>query len=151
MENFDLLKNDLQITATAQTFLREAARWGKFLSIIGFVFSGILAIAAFFAPSLYSNVSAFSELSESVKTSLNFIIIVFYLGFAILLFFPCFYLHKFSTKIDSALDHVHQENFEEAFKNLKSLFKFYGIVTVIILSIYVLVFIIAMLGAAMNR
>jgi len=150
MENSDLLNNDLQITPLSQRFLYEAAKWAKFLSIIGFIFSGILAIAAFFAPALYSKLPAFSELSPSLKASMNIIIIICYLGFAILLFFPCLFLNKFSLKMTSALSDIHQENFEMAFKNLKSLFKFYGIFTIVMLSVYVLVFIFGMLGTAMR-
>lgn len=49
-----------------------------------------------------------------------------------------------------ALNSVSQENFDESFKNLKSLMKFYGIFTIIILSFYVLAFIVAMIGLAMR-
>jgi len=42
---------------------------------------------------------------------------------------------------------MNQESLEESFQNLKSLFKFYGIFTIIILSFYILVFAIAILVA----
>lgn len=150
MENFDLLNNDLQITPASQNFLNEAARWGKFLSIVGFIFCGFLAIAAFFVPALYSRLSTFSNVYSNLGSAFYTIITVIYLGLAVLLFFPCYYLNKFSVKMRLALNSVNQENFEDSLKNLKSLLKFYGIFTIIVLSFYVLVFIFGMLGLAMK-
>jgi hypothetical protein len=150
MENLDLLNNDLQVTPLSQNFLGEAAKWGRFLSVMGFIFCGFLAIAAFFMPALYSRLSTFNQLPPNVVGATATHITVIYLVLAVLLFFPCFYLNRFSVKMRTALNSVSQENFEESFKNLKSLLKFYGISTIIILSFYVLVFIIAMLGLALR-
>jgi len=150
MENFDLLNNDLQVTPVTQTFLSEAAKWGKFISIIGFVLCGFIAIAAFFAPGLYSKMSSFNQLPSGVSATTGTLITVVYLALAILLFFPCYYLNKFAVKMKVALNAVSQENFEDSFKNLKSLLKFYGIFTIIVLFFYVLAFIVAMLGLAMK-
>lgn len=150
MENLDLLNNDLQISPSSQNFLHEAAKWGKFLSIIGFIFCGILIIAAFFIPAIYLRLAAFNGLSSEMAGMLTTVITVVYLVLAVILFFPCYYLNKFSVKMRLALNAVSQENFEDSLKNLKSLFKFYGIFTIIILSIYVLIFILATLGVAMR-
>jgi hypothetical protein len=150
MENADLLNNDLQVTPLSQTFLSEAAKWGKFLSVIGFIFCGLLAIAAFFMPAVYSKMASFNQLPSSIAGAAGTAITIVYLVLALLLFFPCLYLNKFSTKMRVALTSVSQENFEDSFRNLKSLLKFYGIFTIVILSFYVLVFLIGMLGAAMR-
>jgi hypothetical protein len=45
---------------------------------------------------------------------------------------------------------VSQENFDESLMNLKSMFKFYGILTIILFSFYALVFVIAMIALAMK-
>jgi hypothetical protein len=150
MQNLDLLDNDLNIGPVSQKFLNEAARWGKFLSIIGFIFCGLMAIAAFFAPSLYTKLSAFNEMSPTLAGATSTAITVIYLGFAVLLFFPCLYLNKFSVKMKKALNTVNQHDFEDSFKNLKSLLKFYGICSIILLSFYALLFIIVMLSIAVR-
>ena len=150
MENIDLLNNDLQISPASQIFLKEAAKWGKFLSIIGFIFCGILLIAAFFIPAIYLKLATFNGLSSEMIGTITTVITIVYLIMAVILFFPCYYLNKFSVKMRLALNSVSQENFEDSLKNLKSLLKFYGIFTIIILSIYVLIFILAMLGVAMR-
>ena len=87
-----------------------------------------------------------SELNSGMKVGMTIV----YLLIALLLFFPCLYLYKFSVKMQSAVKVVSQENFDESLMNLKSMFKFYGIFTIIILSFYTLVFIIVILAAAMR-
>ena len=47
--NESLLNNELHIDATAQSYLSETAKWGNFLSIVGFILSGLIAIIALFA------------------------------------------------------------------------------------------------------
>jgi predicted ferric reductase len=75
---------------------------------------------------------------------------VLYLVCAGMLFLPCLYLYKFSIKMQLAVKSVNQENFDESLMNLKSMFKFYGILTIVLLSFYVLIFVISMLTIAMK-
>ena len=149
MEHLDLLNNDLQVSTTPQSFLSEAAKWGKFLSVVGFIFCGLLVVASFFAPRLYSNMAAYQSLSPGMARAASVVITLLYLCFAVVLFFPSLYLNKFSAKMKIALSSANQENFEESLLNLKSLLKFYGIFTIIMLSFYVLIIILSMLGLAM--
>ena len=148
MENFDLLKNELQLTHDAQNFLGECAKWGRFLAIIGFIFCGLIAVLAFFIPSLIVNLN--NTLPPAYSTGMAAGLTVGYLLIAVLLFFPCLYLYKFSVKMRLSLNAENQENFDESLKNLKSMFKFYGILTIVMLSFYGLVFLIAMIAAAMK-
>ncbi|HEY8660524.1 MAG TPA: DUF5362 family protein [Hanamia sp.] len=150
MESFDLLNNDLQVSASAQSFLSDSARWGKFLAIIGFIFCGFMVIIAFFVPALIMNLPPYNAMASGLSASITAGMTVVYLLLALLFFFPCLYLFKFSVKMQASLNSMSQENFEESLKNLKSMFKFYGICTIVMLSIYALIFLIAMIGAAMR-
>ena len=150
MENLDLLNNDLQVSPASQTFLSEAARWGRFLSIVGFIFCGLIVVMAFFIPTLIMNIPPYNQLASGMTSAMSVGITIGYLLASLLLFFPCLYLYKFSVKMKVALNAINQENFETSLQNLKSLLKFYGILAIILLSFYALVFIIAMLGLAMN-
>lgn len=166
MENLDLLNNDLQVSSVSQNFLREGAKWGKFLSIIGFISCGFLAIAAFFAHAIYPwflaivyfftpaiapKFNAICDYSSSVIRDLGTTFTVIYSVLAALLFFPSYYLNKFSIKMRLALDSVSHQNFEDSQKNLKLLLKFYGIFTIIVLSFCVLALIFGMLGIALQH
>lgn len=150
MENMDLLNNDLQVSAASQNFLNEAAKWGKFLAIVGFIFCGIMIVVAFFIPTLFMTLPPYNQLSGSFSSGVSAGITVVYLVLALILFFPCLYLFRFSVKMKLALSSVSQENFDISLQNLKSLLKFYGIFTIVMLSFYALAFIVGMLGVAMR-
>ncbi len=150
MDNLDLLNNDLQVTPQGQSYLTESAKWGKFLSIMGFILCGLMVIVAFFVPAYLSQMSEYSGMSSAMSSGMRAGMTVLYLLMALLFFFPCLYLYKFSTKMQVATKTVSQENFDESLMNLKSMFKFYAILTIIILSFYALVFIVSIIGAAMR-
>lgn len=151
MENLDLLNNDLQVTAQGQSYLTESAKWGKFLAIIGFIFCGIMVVLAFLIPALMSQLtqnSSSAGVTFSFTPVIRTVMTVLYLILAILSFFPCLYLYKFSAKMQIATKNTSQDNFDESLMNLKSMFKFFGIFTIITLSIYALTIVIVIIGAA---
>ncbi|HEY5406098.1 MAG TPA: DUF5362 family protein [Ginsengibacter sp.] len=150
MENLDLLNNDLQITPQAQSYLTESAKWGKFLAIIGFIFCGFMVILAFITPFVFSQLPTNASLPLGFSTGMKTWLTIVYLLFAVLFFFPCLYLYKFSIKMQVATRSVSQENFDESLMNLKSMFKFYGIFTIAILSFYALVIIVSIITAIMH-
>ena len=150
MENLDLLSNELQVSPQAQSYLTESAKWGKFLAIMGFIFCGIMIMVAFFIPVFLTQLPPYNTMSSEFNSGMKVGMTIVYLLLALLFFFPCFYLYKFSVKMQSAVKVVSQENFDESLMNLKSMFKFYGIFTIIILSFYALAFIIGIIAAAMR-
>ena len=146
MDHTDLLSNDLQVSPQAQSFLNESARWGKFLSIVGFIFVGLMAILSLTIPSYIVKLPPYNQLPASTLTVLQVGITIVYFAFAILFFFPCLFLNRFSFRMQRAIQTISQENFEDALSSLKSMFRFYGILTIIMLSLYALLFFLAMIG-----
>ena len=138
MESNDQHLFDLQLDRQAINYLNEAAKWGKFLSIMGFIFCGLLVIFAFFAGTIMA--TSFSQLGATFGPGFGTILTIIYLAIALLYFFPCLYLFRFSVKMQQALRSNDQLSLTESFKNLKSNFKFLGILTICILSFYVLAF-----------
>ncbi|MBA2250134.1 MAG: hypothetical protein H0W12_08065 [Chitinophagaceae bacterium] len=141
----DLLNNDLQVTPATENYLVAAAKWGKFLAIVGFIFCGLMVVMSFLIGSVLSNYSSYATYNIN-----PIYLTVLYIVLAIILFFPCFFLYKFSVKMQQAIKSKNQENLDMAFSNLKSLFKFYGIVTIITLSLYLLIFIVAIVSTIMR-
>ncbi len=141
MEQGDLLSNELLISETSQSNLNTAAKWGKFLAIVGFILIAIMLIAGIWAQIFlsYSRSSLYD--SEFIKY-----IGIVYAVVAIILFFPCLYLFKFSNKMQDAIRVPNQESLDTAFINLKSMFKFYGIFTIVILVMYAIAFIVGIGG-----
>ncbi|HEY8687599.1 MAG TPA: DUF5362 family protein [Chitinophagaceae bacterium] len=145
MEQHDLLSNDLLINSISQDTLNSAAKWGKFLSIVGFVFIGLMLIGGLIMQAFLPSFGVYDYGNIYLKY-----IGIIYIFLAIIMFFPCLYLLKFSNKMQEALRSSNQESMDTAFINLKAMFKFYGIVTIVILSFYALAFLFG-IGTSMMR
>jgi hypothetical protein len=134
---------ELQLDSEATGYLGDTARWGKFFSIVGFIFCGLLVLAALLVGTLLSDV--FDRMGTNNFPAGIFAII--YLVIAILYFFPCLYLFRFSTNMSRALRNNDQSELNRSFKNLKSCYKYIGILTIIYLGLIILVFIINIVSA----
>lgn len=146
----NLLNDELQITPDIKALLHESARWGRFLSIVGLILSGMVVVMAFLLPSLIDTLSAIQHtemLPEGSKTgiTINFLII------ASVIFFPSIFLLKFSKAMKKALEEINQDDFSIAFSNLKTLLKFYGVITIIILGLYALAIILYLIASSLSR
>ena len=127
-----------------RTYLEEAAKWTYFLSILGFVFLGFIVIGALFAGLIFGSVS--QELGYGLSGGL---ISLIYLAVALLFFFPTLYLFRFSTKAKTAVRTGNDRELTDAFQNLKSHYKFMGILTIAMLGLYVVFFLFGGLGMLM--
>jgi hypothetical protein len=145
--NESLLNNELHIDATAQSYLSETAKWGNFLSIVGFILSGLIAIIALFAGTIFSRLTSIYTNGNAVFAGTGIIMIV-YLLIAALYFFMSLLLYRFSKKMKIALYSSDQLSLNDSFLNLKKLYKLFGILTIIYLGFIALIFIIAIATAA---
>jgi hypothetical protein len=119
-------------------YLFEAAKWGKFLAIVGYVMMGLLVVLAFVM------MFGVSLLSKAAGTGFPMIMIgMVYLVLAGLYFIPVTYLYKFSVQMKQAVESQDEGLYTTGFENLKSLFKFMGIFTIVMLSLYALALLIA--------
>jgi hypothetical protein len=135
---------DLQVDHQASAYLGETARWSKFLSIVGFVCCGLYIITGIFkAASIQSTLEGF----RGAANISNVWVGLFYIIFSILYFFPCLYLFHFSNKMKVALLNNDQIQLTEAFKNLKSSYRFLGILTIILLAVILIVVIVVVVAA----
>jgi len=135
---------DLQLDPPGVDYLRESAKWAKFIAIIGFIFCGLMVIASLFMGSILA--SSMSDVMGGAGVVGGGVFTVMYMLFAALWFVPCLYLFRFSSKMQVALRNNEQETLLNALKNLKSYFKFIGILLIIVLSLYAIA-IIFMIGA----
>ena len=137
-ENFLQPTRQLEITASSIGFLAETRKWASFLSIVGFIMLAIIVMISLFIGSIFTALSATAGIDMPVPGGL---ITVFYLIIAGIIFFPTYYMYQFSSKMKQALNTNDAANLEEAFKNHKSMYKFWGIYTIITLVLYFLIFI----------
>ncbi|MDX2361181.1 MAG: DUF5362 family protein [Crocinitomicaceae bacterium] len=135
--NFSSSDEDMRITAAAKDFLAISAKWANFLAIVGFVMLGILVIGALFMVGAAAQYSGYGG-----GPSLGLLAVV-YLLMAVLYFFPTYYLYLFAKKIKVGLQSSSEEDVTLGFENLKSMFKFMGILMIVVLSLYALMFLMA--------
>ena len=130
--------------------LADTARWARFLSIVGFVMCGLIVLIGFFAGSIFSMFANTGELEElgGMSSAMGAGMAFFYVIIAAIYFIPCLFLFRFANKMKLALSSNDQMALTTSFQNLKSMFRFFGIVTIIMISIYAIILLIALVGAA---
>lgn len=139
---------ELEINEDIKGFLKETSTWSYFLSIMGFIGIGIMVVfGAFFGAIMSSDALGGANPYAELGFSMGYLGLI-YVVLALVYFFPVYYLFNFSRKMKSALKLNNNEDFKLAFSNLKSHYKFMGIFTIAIVSIYLLAFIGGMLAAA---
>ncbi len=144
-ENVALEKPELQLNESAKGFLKEAAKWAYFLSILGFIGIGLIVILAFFAGTIFSTMRNMPNEMGGFGSSIGIILTVVYLFIAGLYFFPVYYLNKFATNAKTALQENDTESLSTSFEYLKSHYKFIGIMSVTVLCLYGLIIVFAMI------
>ena len=140
------------IDQSSRAHLAEAAKWAKFLAIVGFVMCGLIIVLSFFIGALFStSMSRYGD-SAAFGSGFGIIMTIVDLSFAVLYFFPCLFLFRFANNMIVALNSNEQITLNRSFQNLKIMFRYVGILTIIVLALYIIAFVFGILGAAfMNR
>ncbi|MBL6447951.1 hypothetical protein JMN32_16665 [Fulvivirga sp. 29W222] len=131
-------KSDLVITQEIAGYLNETGKWGRFIAILGFIGTGFIILAGLFSGTMLSTMGSQADMPFP-----GFVIGLIYVVMGLLYFFPLYYLYNFSTNIRNAIRSGNNHELSVAFKNLKSHYKFIGILIVVMIGIYVL----AIIGA----
>src|SRR4249920_580259 len=129
---------DLQIDQESSSYLGETAKWAKFMAILGFIFCGLIVLVGLFAASFMS--AALGKFSGEGSVLGGVALYVIYLLLALVYFFPFLFLFNFASSMQTSLRNNDQQQLTQSFKNLKSCYKFLGILMIVILSCYLLIF-----------
>ncbi len=144
MENVDAnlqASNSISIDNEIKSYLLESAKWAKFLSILGFIGLGLMVILLVFMLITERNLFGGFDLIW---------MLVSYVLMLVLYFFPIHYLYKFSIGIKQGLTSNNQQLFITGLRNLKSHYKYIGIFSIVVISIYGLIFLISFLMIAIR-
>ena len=120
------------LTETALRYLKEASPWLRFIGIFGFITCGFMAIWAIIA--IIGTVSAAAFLSDFWDFPI-WLISPLYFALAAVVFFPSLFTYNFGTIIRKYLYSNSDDDLEQAFKNNKSLWKFYGILCIVYIAL----------------
>lgn len=94
METFNQTSNnsfETELTASAVSFLRESAKWSKFLAIIGFIGIGFMVLAAIIMG--FSFASMGNEMGMMMPYP-PILISLIYIVMAAVYFMPVYYLYN---------------------------------------------------------
>ncbi len=138
---------ELNLPPAVLGYLKETSTWTYILSIIGFIGIGLMVLAG-----IIFSFTMGGMLGDNPYESFGIDISYFgmiYIVLGLIYFLPVMYLFNFSRKMKLALNLNTNEDLSAAFSNLKSHYKYLGIFTIVIISLYVLIIVIAMISAAM--
>lgn len=145
----------MSIDATTKAHLTETAKWARFLAIVGMVFMslavvGILIFAFFFSALAGSgNIEYGSGGNPFYNTGFGIGIALFYILLMGIWFLPLLFLLRFANNMKRAIAGDDQPALNRSFQQLKVCFRFIGILTIIILSLYAIIFLAVGVGAAL--
>ena len=137
-------ETNLVLTGSDKTNLLEAVKWGKFLAIIGLIMSGMVVLFGLFM--IGGAGGAFDEVYPGIGGGVGFI----YILFSLLYIFPSLYLLRFSTQLKRGITSSDQESCSDAYNNLRRLFLFMGVLTIVVLALYALIILFAIMGSVMG-
>lgn len=141
---------NLQVDEVSKSYLLETAKWGKFLAVLSLIVMGLVLLLFVFAGAAMTSMSsAYGNNSGMAALGATGMIMMMLIAFAIY-FYPIYALIKFANLIKPAIHTGNQQQFNEALGYLKGMFKYIGILTIIVLCLYALVFIFAIIGGAMS-
>lgn len=127
----------LIVTEEMRSYLYEMAKWAGFLAIVGFVFTGLAVVSSFtVGAAIGSNPELPGLKPFAAIGSLGFTIMGLLYAFAI--FYPSLLLFKYSARAKLGVLYGDQDSLNEALSKLKSLFKYWGILTIILICFYIM-------------
>ena len=140
------------LSSLDKEYLMEAAKWARFLGIVGFVFTGFIVLAAIAMMSMGSTFSSLMNngttgLRSSAFAGLGAGVGIVYLLIAVLYYFISLYIYNFGKKTKAGILNNEPETLTVGLENLKSHFKLIGILTAVFLAIYAVIIVFGLLFA----
>lgn len=135
----------LIVTEDMRSYLYDMAKWASFLAIVGFVITGFMVLASFtIGATMSTNPELAKLLASSTLSPVGFTI--FCLIYALAIFYPSLLLFKYAVKAKQGILYGEQDSLNDALNNMKSLFKYWGILTFIGIILYIVLVILQAIG-----
>ena len=142
----------LHLSGQSLDYLKETAKWAKFLAIVGFVMLGLILVI-FVLIGLFLGSTGLSSLGgeeAAMFGAMGAMGMIFYALIIIAIYFmPTLFLYRFATNMQSAIRTEDSDSLQTSLSNIKSLFKYVGILTLIVLVLYGIIFLFSLLFGGM--
>ncbi len=128
--------------------LRNTAKWGRFLAICGMIMVGLMVLMGLFAGTFMAAMMSISgEMNGAPVGMFTTTYTVIFLISAAIYFVPSLLLYQFSTRTLRALDgSFDPAQFSNGLQAHRRMYKFLGVLMIIVLGLYALGFLVAILG-----
>jgi hypothetical protein len=132
-----------QLSPEGINYLMTAAKWGKFLAILGFISIAFVLLAGLLMGVIFSlmedKLASFGGMATMISPKM---FSVFYIIFGIIGFLPVYFLNSFSNNISRSVRNNDTHRMTIGLKRLKSLFVFIGIYTIALIALYIVLVIV---------
>lgn len=122
----------LTLSELSKYNLRQISQWTMFFSVLGFAAIGILVLGGFFFGNFISRLSG----EENVLPYPGYILGIIYAILGAIYLPPVIFLFRFTRHIRGALQYNRENELDKAFINLRSHYRYMGILTAIALIVY---------------
>ena len=136
-EQADKNENSLRITPTSKDNLISTSRWANFIAIVGFVMLGIMVVISISSFIITPIMGEFQDF-QSIPFPL-YLFGLIYLIYAVIGFFPYYFLYTFAKKVRKGLENNDQDTFDTGLTNLRRLALFVGVLMIIALSMILMI------------
>ena len=149
MESYNKTEQDIfhfGIDETGKAYMLEAARWSKFLAIVGLILTGLLTIGQVFL--MFGSSAISQQLGTVYGVGYGVGMFFFYMLIILIVLYPSITMLRFANNVRPAIATANTDQFNEALKSLKNTFKFWGIYVIVVLAIYGIMLVFLIIGAA---
>lgn len=149
-ELMDLTQSEVKLVVTEEmrSYFYEIAKWASFLAIVGFAFAGITILSAFTIGAVMNSNPQLLAMANTMGAAAGVVFTVMFLILAFAIFYPSLLMFKYAAKAKLGVLYGDQASLDEAMSKLKSLFKYWGIITIVYLGFYALMIIATLMGKA---
>lgn len=114
--------------------MMDAARWARFLAIMSLIFIGLLFALGIYLTVTLMNLYQAAPSSDGLAGFIGFV--GFYFLLSVIYFYPSIALFRFGNQMKPALQTADQSRFNLALRQLRNMFKYIGILAIILLSLF---------------
>jgi hypothetical protein len=134
----------LGVTEAMKRNWMSISKWALFFSILGFIYVGLSVLMLGSIGTIFQIVTAMGDENQIFAIIAPYLTYITALSGGVLVgwFFINLYHLNFANQIQRAVKNTDQRAFESAWKSLRNHFRVYGILTCILILLYLIVFVV---------
>ncbi len=142
----DKQQPQLVVTENMRSYIYDIAKWARILGIVGFTLSAfMILIAMTIGPVMNTNpeiAKMLGQLGNMNGATFTTVMIIYALAFS----YPSFLMTRYAAKAKQGVLYADQESLDDGMSKLKSLFKYFGMLTLFVIGLYVITIFLSVLG-----